>query len=192
MFTGIIEEQGKVQHAGRRLEIGCREVLSDMTIGASIAVNGVCLTAVDIRPDGFSADLAQETLDRSNLGDLKPGDEVNLERPLSLQTRLSGHLVQGHVDTTASIEALTPTELVVRVPLELDRFLVFKGSICIDGISLTIASVEDGVVRVAIIPHTYAATNLHGRKPGERVNIECDMIARHVDKLLAKTAVYGQ
>jgi riboflavin synthase len=92
--------------------------------------------------------------------------------------------VQGHVDTTATIESLSETDLVVRVPLEFDRFLVYKGSICIDGISLTIASVNDGVVRVAIIPHTYTATNLHNRKPGDRVNIECDMIARHVDKLL--------
>ena len=102
-----------------------------MSLGASIAVNGVCLTAVEIGPDGFTADLAQETLDRSNLGDLQPGDSVNLERPLSLQTRLSGHLVQGHVDTTAVIESLSPDgTLVVRVPREFDRFLVYKGSIC--------------------------------------------------------------
>src|ERR1019366_3589585 len=121
----------------------CCDVLSDMSLGASIAVNGVCLTAVEIRKEGFSADLAQETLDRSNLGDLKQGDFVNLERPLSLQTRLSGHLVQGHVDTTATVESLSETDLVVRVPLEFDRFLVYKGSICVDGISLTIASVND-------------------------------------------------
>lgn len=184
MFTGIVEELGRVQKAGRRLEIGCRTVLGDMSLGASIAVNGVCLTAVEIREDGFSADLAQETLDRSSLGDLQVGDPVNLERPLSLQTRLSGHLVQGHVDTTAVIEVVLPTELVVRVPLEFDKFLVFKGSICIDGISLTIAAVEHGVVKVAIIPHTFAATNLSIRKPGDRVNIECDMIARHLEKLL--------
>jgi riboflavin synthase len=189
MFTGIVEEQGRVESAGRRLRIACCDVLSDMSLGASIAVNGVCLTAVEIRKEGFSADLAQETLDRSNLGDLKQGDFVNLERPLSLQSRLSGHLVQGHVDTTATVESLSETDLVVRVPLEFDRFLVYKGSICVDGISLTIASVNDGVVRVAIIPHTYTATNLHNRKPGDRVNIECDMIARHVDKLLAKAAV---
>lgn len=184
MFTGIVEEVGKVRQAGRRLAINCHNVLEDMTIGASIAVNGVCLTAVDIRPDGFFADLAQETLDRSSLGDLKTGDPVNLERPLSLATRLSGHLVQGHVDTTAVIEAVNPTGLVVRVPMEFDKYLVFKGSICIDGISLTIAAVDQGVVKVAIIPHTFAATNLSARKAGDRVNIECDMIARHVEKLL--------
>ncbi len=189
MFTGIIEELGKVEAAGTRLSIGCSRVLSDLTIGASIAVNGVCLTAVDIRPDGFSADLAPETLERSNLGDLKPGDRVNLERPLTLQTRLSGHIVQGHVDGTGTLEALRALgdgnwELLVRVPRELDRLLVYKGSIAIDGISLTIASVQDGLVKVAIIPHTYEATNIAGRKPGERVNIECDILAKHVARLL--------
>jgi riboflavin synthase len=165
-------------------------VLSDLTLGASISVNGVCLTAVDIRPDGFSADLAPETLERSNLGDLRAGDPVNLERPLMLSTRLSGHIVQGHVDGTGVLEALTELgdgnwELTVRVPRELDRFLVYKGSIAIDGISLTIAEVQDGLVRVAIIPHTYQATNLHVRKTGDRLNIECDVLAKHVDKLLA-------
>ncbi len=189
MFTGIIEEQGLVEIAGRKLEIGARKVLSDLSLGASIAVNGVCLTAVEIREDGFSADLAQETLDRSNLGDLQAADTVNLERPLSLQTRLSGHMVQGHVDGTAVVVGLSETELVVQVPRELDRFLVYKGSICIDGISLTIADVSDGLVRVAIIPHTFLATNLNRRRIGQRVNIECDMIAKHIDKLLAKTTI---
>ena len=160
-------------------------MLSDLTLGASIAVNGVCLTAVDIRHDGFSADLAQETLDRTNLSDLKPGDRVNLERPLMMQTRLSGHIVQGHVDGAGVIESLANGELLVRVPRELDRFLVYKGSICIDGISLTVASVSDGLVRVAVIPHTLEVTNLQFRRPGDRVNIECDILAKHVDKLLA-------
>jgi riboflavin synthase len=191
MFTGIIEELGQVEVAGTRLSIGCSRVLSDLTNGASIAVNGVCLTAVEIRPDGFTADLAPETLERSNLGDLKTGDRVNLERPLTLQTRLSGHIVQGHVDGTGVLESLQELgdgnwELVVRVPLELDRLLVYKGSIAIDGISLTIASVADGLVKVAIIPHTYEATNLRSRKPGDRLNVECDMIAKHVAKLLAE------
>jgi riboflavin synthase len=190
MFTGIIEESGIVKAAGTRLSVRCSRVLSDLTPGASIAVNGVCLTAVDIRPDGFSADLAPETLERSNLGDLRAGDRVNLERPLTLQTRLSGHLVQGHVDGTGTLEALRQLrdrnwELIVRVPRDLDRFLVYKGSIAIDGISLTIASVEEGLVKVAIIPHTYEATNISTRKPGDRLNIECDMLAKHVDKLLS-------
>ena len=189
MFTGIIEELGTVQSAGTRLSIACSNVLSDLTNGASIAVNGVCLTAVDIRPDGFTADLAPETVERSNLGDLKNGDRVNLERPLTLQARLSGHIVQGHVDGTGILESLRELgdgnwELLVRVPRELDRLLVYKGSIAIDGISLTIAAVADALVKVAIIPHTYEATNLRGRKPGDRLNIECDMIAKHVAKLL--------
>jgi riboflavin synthase len=189
LFTGIIEELGTVE-AGDRFSIRCSVVLSDLTPGASVSVNGVCLTAVDIRTDGFSADLAPETLQRSNLGDLRPGDRVNLERPLMLQTRLSGHIVQGHVDGTGVLEALRELgdgnwELEVRVPPDLDRFLVYKGSIAIDGISLTIASVSGGLVRVAIIPHTYEVTNLGSRKVGDRVNIECDVLAKHVDKLLA-------
>jgi riboflavin synthase len=189
MFTGIIEESGVVETAGTRLSIACSDVLSDLTVGASIAVNGVCLTAVGIRPDGFSADLAPETLERSNLGDLKQGDRVNLERPLTLQTRLSGHIVQGHVDGTGTVEALRELgdgnwELLVRVPRDLDRLLVYKGSIAIDGISLTVASVQDGLVKVAIIPHTYEATNIACRKPGERVNIECDILAKHVARLM--------
>ena len=195
MFTGIIEEMGTVE-AGERFSVRCSVVLSDITPGASIAVNGVCLTAVDIRPDGFSADLAPETLQRSNLGDLRRGDRVNLERPLMLQTRLSGHIVQGHVDGTGVLEALRELgdgnwELEVRAPRELDRFLVYKGSIAIDGISLTIASVTDGLVRVAIIPHTYQATGLGARKVGDRVNIECDVLAKHVDKLLGHMAIPG-
>ena len=201
MFTGIVEEVGSVasleyHNAGARFSIQCVRVLSDLTLGASIAVNGVCLTAIDIRPDGFSADLAPETLDRTNLGDLRRHDRTNLERPLKLETRLSGHIVQGHVDSTGTIESLTELgdgnwELEVRAPRDLDRFLVYKGSVAIDGISLTIASVQsaegkDPLMRVAIIPHTYEATNLAGRRAGERVNIECDVLAKHVDKLLSR------
>ena len=166
MFTGIIEEMGTVE-AGERFSVRCSVVLSDITPGASIAVNGVCLTAVDIRPDGFSADLAPETLQRSNLGDLRRGDRVNLERPLMLQTRLSGHIVQGHVDGTGVLEALRELgdgnwELEVRAPRELDRFLVYKGSIAIDGISLTIASVTDGLVRDVTRIRTMGFPVFHG------------------------------
>lgn len=196
MFTGIIEELGKVRTAGARLSIGCSLVLSDLTVGASIAVNGVCLTAVEVRADGFSADLASETLERSNLGDLKQGDRVNLERPLTLQTRLSGHIVQGHVDGTGTLEGLRELgdgnwELLVSVPQDLDRLLVYKGSITIDGISLTVAAVKDGLMKVAIIPHTYDATNIAGRKAGERVNIECDILAKHVARLLGHMSIQG-
>jgi riboflavin synthase len=202
LFTGIIEELGTVEalerhQTGARLSIACAHVLSDLTVGASVAVNGVCLTAVEVRTDGFSADLAPETLERSNLADLKQNDRVNLERPLTLQTRLSGHIVQGHVDGTGTLEELSELgdgnwNLLVRVPGPLRRFLVFKGSITIDGISLTIAVLQEELVRVAIIPHTYSATNLARRKPGERVNIECDVIAKHVAAMLEHMSLPGR
>ena len=198
MFTGIVEELAQVAALdGGHLTIECSRVLSDLTLGASIAVNGVCLTAVDITPQGFTADLAPETIERSNLGDLHAGDPVNLERPLSLNARLSGHIVQGHVDGTGTLESLRALgdgnwELLVRVPNDLDRFLVYKGSITIDGISLTIASIDKALLQVAIIPHTYEATNLASRKPGDRVNLECDVLAKHIGKLLEHMTLPGQ
>jgi len=195
MFTGIIEELGTVAsiQAGR-LSVQCATVREDLTEGASIAVNGVCLTAVGLRPDGFSADLAPETLRRTNLGDLRAGSRVNLERPLAPTSRLSGHIVQGHVDGTGELlglEALGGENwwLRVRVPAELDPFLVFKGSVAIDGISLTIAALEAAVLSVTIIPHTYRSTTLGGYRPGARVNLECDILAKHVEKLLRKLDV---
>jgi len=194
MFTGIIEELGTVaafepRHAGARLRVACRVVLSDVTEGASIAVNGVCLTAVGITPDSFDADLAPETLSRSNLGSLVAGSRVNLERPVTPVTRLSGHIVQGHVDATGEIVALDALGdgnwwLRVRVPGELDRYLVHKGSIALDGISLTIASLDAGVVGVTIIPHTFEHTSLGSARVGSRVNVEVDVLAKHVEKLL--------
>ena len=197
MFTGIIEELGSVngleaRPAGARLRVTCSTVLSDLTNGASIAVNGVCLTALDITADSFAADLAPETLQRSNLGALIPGSRVNLERPVTPTTRLSGHIVQGHVDATAVVESLEDLGsgnwwLTVRVPETLERYLVHKGSIAIDGISLTIASLEDSLVGVTIIPHTMSATTLGAAKPGSRVNIEVDVLAKHVEKLLTGT-----
>lgn len=199
MFTGIIEELGTVEAvqtraAGARLKVRCATVMQDMTEGASIAVNGVCLTAVDLRPDSFSADLAPETLLRSNLGDLRAGSRVNLERPLSPTGRLSGHIVQGHVDATGeflSLEGLGDENwwLRIRVPAELDPFLVYKGSIAIDGISLTIAALEADVVSVTIIPHTFRNTTLAGYRAGSRLNVECDVLAKHVEKLLRKLDV---
>ncbi len=193
MFTGIIEELGAVEAmelraSGARLRVRCHTVLADMTEGASIAVNGVCLTAVDMRPDSFSADLAPETLERSNLGDLRAMSRVNLERPLSPNGRLSGHIVQGHVDATAeflSLDSLGSDNwwLKVRVPGGLDPYLVYKGSVAIDGISLTIAALEAGVLSVTIIPHTYRNTTLGSYQAGSRVNIECDVLAKHVEKL---------
>ncbi len=195
MFTGIVEEVGTVEAldsraAGARLRIRCRTVMADTATGSSVAVNGVCLTAVDVRAESFSADLAPETLRRTNLGDLRAGSAVNLERPLAPTGRLSGHIVQGHVDGTGellSLEALGADNswLRVRAPRELDRYLVFKGSIAIDGISLTIAALEGGVVSVAIIPHTLSVTNLGARRPGDRLNIECDLVAKYVEKMMS-------
>lgn len=194
MFTGIIEELGIVESfatnsVGARVRIACSKVLDDTTAGASIAVNGVCLTAIDLAQESFSADLAPETLDRSNLGDLREGSRVNLERSVQLIQRLSGHIVQGHVDSTARLVDLMELGdgnwwLRVQVPQEFDRYIVYKGSIAIDGISLTVASIEDGLVGVTIIPHTYANTSLRTHKAGDRVNIECDILAKHVEKLL--------
>jgi riboflavin synthase len=191
MFTGIIEELGTVETVGARLRIRASTVMQDLAEGASIAVNGVCLTAVDLKPDSFAADLAPETLRRSNLGGLRSGSRVNLERPLSPSGRLSGHIVQGHVDGTGeflALEALGADNwwLRVRVPPELDPFLVYKGSIAIDGISLTIAALEGDVLSVTIIPHTYRNTTLGGYNPGAHLNLECDILAKHVAKLLQK------
>ncbi len=196
MFTGIVEELGTVESvesraAGARIKVRCSTVMGDMTEGASIAVNGVCLTAVDLRPAGFFADMAPETLKRSNLGALRAGSRVNLERPLSPSGRLSGHIVQGHVDGTGeflALEALGDENwwLKIRVPAELDPYLVFKGSIAIDGISLTIAALEGDVLSVTIIPHTFRNTTLGSYRTGDKVNLECDVLAKHVEKLLRK------
>lgn len=196
VFTGIIEELGTIaalepRETGARLRIECRTVLEDLAEGASIAVNGVCLTAVAIGKDSFSADLAPETLARSNLGGLRAGSRVNLERPVTPATRLSGHIVQGHVDATGEIVALNELGdgnwwLNVRVPAALDRYLVHKGSIALDGISLTIAALEPGpVVAVTIIPHTFTHTTLGSARAGTKVNVEVDVIAKHVEKLMA-------
>lgn len=194
MFTGIVEEAGTLLQwhngvAGARLTIGCERVVSDAKIGSSIAVNGVCLTALELSEDSFAADLAPETLQRTNLGDLIVGSLVNLERPLLASDRLSGHVVQGHVDGTGELAELRELGdgnwwLTVQLPPELLPYVVMKGSIAIDGISLTIAKVDADRISVAIIPHTYAFTNLHGRGLGERVNIETDILAKQVERLL--------
>ncbi len=190
MFTGIIEEVGRIQQSGSRLVIRCSRVLEDLKEGDSVCVSGVCLTAVALQPDSFAADLAPETLQRSNLGDLRQGSLVNLERSLLPTTRLSGHIVQGHVDGTGEfLELLQLGDrnwwLKIVVPEELDRYLVYKGSVAIDGISLTVASIASRVLSVTIIPHTYDHTALRDRRRGDRLNIETDVIAKHVEKLLS-------
>jgi len=192
MSPGIVEELGTVVTSGTRLEVRCALVRSDLSVGASIAVNGVCLTAVEITEAGFAADLAPETLSRSNLGDLATDSRVNLERPVTPMTRLSGHIVQGHMDATGEIVSLDGLGdgnwwLKVRVPGTLDRYLVEKGSITLDGISLTIAALEAGsIVGVTIIPHTFANTTIGQARVGSRLNIEVDVLAKHVEKLLAR------
>jgi len=198
LFTGIIEEVGAVEsierrQAGQRLRIRAGKVAADCRAGESIAVNGVCLTAVDPRKDSFAADLAPETLERSNLGDLRAGAGVNLERALMASGRLSGHIVQGHVDTTGellSLDALGAENwwLRIRVPEEGQRYLVRKGSVAIDGISLTVASLEANIMAVTIVPHTAENTNLKSRRPGDRMNIEFDIVAKYVEKLLGRNA----
>jgi len=190
MFTGIVEEKGTVTaFTPERITLAASKVLSDLEIGGSIAVNGCCLTAVEITAEGFSADVSPETLDKTNLGDLSEGAQVNLERPLLPTSRLSGHFVQGHVDGTGEFLSIDPLpddnwRLRVRAPERMLPFLVYKGSIAIDGVSLTIAKLVDDVIEVAIIPHTYQETVFAQRKPGDRVNLEADVIAKHVARLL--------
>jgi len=194
MFTGIIEELGVVEAIearpdGARLRLRCQIVIEDASIGASIAVNGVCLTATELFANGFAADTAAETLRRSTLGELKRGAQVNLERPLAAGGRLGGHIVQGHVDgvgEVVSIEQLGGGDwwVKVRVPEALARYTAEKGSIAIDGISLTVAALSGEVVSVSVIPHTYANTVLKLRRPGDGVNIECDILAKYVERLL--------
>ncbi len=200
MFTGIIEELGRVvalenRDAGARLTVTCSSVLADATLGASIAVNGACLTAVSITGTGFSADLAPETLRRTNLGDLRPGCPVNLERPLRVNSRIDGHFVLGHVDGTSRILSLQPLGddnwwLEIAISGELSRYVVSKGSVAVDGISLTVAATRepsdaDAVAAFTIIPHTFEHTTLHAYEPGARVNIEVDILAKHIEKLLS-------
>lgn len=189
MFTGIIEEVGAVLAAGPRMRIQCHVVLEDIKEGASIAVNGVCLTAVDIQGDGFWCDLSPETLRRTNLGALREGSLVNLERPAAVGDRLSGHIVQGHADGTAEFLSLDPLPdgnwwLKVRIPWDLDRYVIHKGSITLDGVSLTVAALDRDVVEVAIIPHTYNHTVMRDYRPGSSVNVEVDLIGKYVEKLM--------
>jgi len=198
MFTGIIEELGAVEAIearanGARIRVRCATVLEDSLTGASIAVNGVCLTAIELAAGGFAADVAAETLRRSTLGQLKKGDPVNLERPVAAGGRLGGHIVQGHVDGVGeivSVEQLGGGDwwLEVRVPAPLARYTAEKGSIAIDGVSLTVAALEGDVVSVSVIPHTYENTVLRVRRAGDRVNIECDILAKYVERLLGTRA----
>lgn len=194
MFTGIIEELGRVRSVeslgeNARIVIEARTVTEDTKHGDSIAVNGVCLTALDIQPDSFAADVSRETLDRSTLGRLKPGAPVNLERAVTPLTRLGGHLVQGHVDARGkflSVESHGGSWTVrIAYPTEIARYLVFKGSVAVEGISLTIAELTDDYFEIAIIPKTWEVTNFSHLQAGDEVNLEVDVIAKYVERILS-------
>ena len=201
MFTGIIEELGSVRaidrrEGGARLEIAASTVLADARPGDSIAVNGCCLTVVD-RGDGWwAADAVIETLERTALGSLERDDPVNLERPLRLSDHLGGHLVQGHVDAVGRVAARTPladgsTRFTFSAPPDALRYVVEKGSVAVDGISLTVAALGDDSFDVAVIPHTLAVTTLGHKNPGAAVNLEADLIAKYVERLLVPTSREG-
>jgi riboflavin synthase len=193
MFTGIIEELGAVRSIemrgeNARMVISARVVTEGTNHGDSIAVNGVCLTALDVQPDSFAADVSRETLSRSTLGKLNPGTRVNLERAVTPATRLGGHIVQGHVDARGSFVGVEDhgDSWTVRIsfPKEVSRYLVFKGSVAVEGISLTIANLADDYFEFAIIPKTWEVTNLSQLKPGDGVNLEVDVIAKYVERLV--------
>lgn len=184
MFTGIVEEMGTfVGRSGGRVRVRAHRVLEGVAIGESIAVNGCCLTVVAFGDDWWEADLSDETLGRTNLGDLGAGSPVNLERALRLSDRLGGHLVQGHVDAVGEVVAPVPS-LAIRTPSALGRYFVEKGSVAVDGVSLTIVEASDDGFSVAVIPHTAEVTTLGVRRPGDRVNIEVDVMAKQVERLV--------
>jgi len=193
VFTGIVEERGHVVVAGNgQLVVGASTVVRDSDVGASVSVNGVCLTVVERTDASLRFDLSEQTLERTCLRDLGPGDPVNLERPVTLVARLGGHLVQGHVDgvgevTRVDVDGSGGARLSLRVPAELSRYVVEHCSIALDGVSLTIAAVEDDEIMVALIPHTLAVTTLGLAAPGGHVNVEVDVIARYVERSMERS-----
>ena len=193
MFTGIVEAVGRLEAlersaTGGRIRVFAGAMGEMLAVSGSIAVNGCCLTVVERHGESFSADLSSETLRLTSFGEIKTGAPINLERPLRAGQELGGHFVQGHVDGIGRITRLEPEGanwwLGVRVPEELARYVVRKGSIAIDGISLTVAALRDGVAEVAIIPYTYAQTNLAGAAVGGAVNLECDVLAKYIERLM--------
>jgi len=194
MFTGIIEQTGIIRscdrsHEGGRLTIGGGAIGQTLAVGDSVAVNGVCLTAARCEGEQFTCDLSGETLTRTSLGRLQPGRAVNLERPLAVGDRLGGHFVLGHIDGVGTVLS-TPAggssggTFEVGYPKELERYLVHKGSIAVDGISLTLAFLHTGRFGLAIIPHTFSATNLRFLQPGDPVNLEVDVLGKYIEKLI--------
>jgi riboflavin synthase len=198
MFTGIIEAAGKIdaldrRGGGARLRVSLAEaavIAAETKLGDSIAVNGCCLTIAEFGSDHFRADLSAETLGRTSFGEKKPGDIVNLERPLAAGARLGGHFVQGHVDGVGRVSKVVPDGeswwLSIEVPVTLRRYVVEKGSIAVDGISLTVARWHDGIADIAVIPFTHSHTNVRAMRPGQAVNLEIDMLAKYVESLLEK------
>jgi len=193
VFTGIVEELGTVRAVERggghgAIEIACREVVTDTAVGDSVSVNGVCLTAVRVDADGFRAEVMGETLARTALAGLDAGSPVNLERAMRADGRFGGHIVQGHVDGVGEVLAIEPQEgwttMTVAIPAALAPYVVEKGSITVDGTSLTVAGVTGGGFTVGLIPHTLAVTVLGSRRVGDRVNLEADVIAKYVERLL--------
>lgn len=193
MFTGIIEEQGIIKSivSGKNsavIAIQCKKVLEGTVVGDSIAVNGVCLTVTSISENGYTADVMHETLKRSSLGQLKKGDKVNLERAMAAGGRFGGHIVSGHIDGTGTISHIEEDDnavwYTIETPPGLLKYIVEKGSAAIDGISLTVAETDELSFKVSTIPHTRRETNLSCKKPGDLVNIECDIIGKYVEKLL--------
>jgi riboflavin synthase len=207
MFTGIVEEMGRVERieerggdgpgarAGRRFWFSAARVLEDAEIGSSIAVSGVCLTVVALEPGRFCMDAVPETLDRTILGGLRIGDAVNLERPLTLEERLGGHLVQGHVDGVGEVLAVLPegdgVRVTIGIPEPLRRFVAEKGSLAVDGVSLTVARAEADRCEVALIPHTLEVTTSGRYAAGTRVNLEVDLLARYLARLLDESGIAG-
>ncbi|CEQ20001.1 riboflavin synthase subunit alpha [[Clostridium] sordellii] len=193
MFTGIVEEIGVIKgikkgEKSSKLVIKANKVLNQINIGDSIATNGVCLTVTDLNNDSFEADVMAETLRRSNLESFNIGSEVNLERALSLEKRLGGHIVSGHIDGIGTITSFVKEDnaiwITVKASMNILKYIVHKGSITIDGISLTVAYVDDSCFKVSIIPHTARETTLLNKKVGNTVNLECDLIGKYVEKLL--------
>jgi riboflavin synthase len=201
MFTGIIEELGRVRSVemkgeNSRIVIEAHTVIEDTRLGDSIAVNGVCLTALDLTQDSFAADVSRETLDRTTLGRLKSDAPVNLERAVTPATRLGGHIVQGHVDArgqfVSAVDHGGSWTVRISYPSEIARYLVFKGSVAVEGISLTIANLADDYFEIAVIPKTWEVTNFSQLRPGDAVNLEVDVIAKYVERILGVAAPDGR
>lgn len=200
MFTGIIEEVGRVTRIeqrgeNRRITITAKHAPKQLKTGDSVAVSGVCLSALDIKPESFCADLAPETWVRTSFSRMHEGALVNLELPMRVDGRFGGHIVQGHVDGVGKVIALDRISdsgnfwLRVELPRDIEKYTVHKGSLCIEGISLTVATIEGNVCTVAIIPHTVEMTNLNSLKPGDLVNLEADLIAKYVEKMMSREAL---